>query len=263
MTQQIYALCAGGVWACACVCLCAQDRDVFTIWRNVQYLVMWKAACSGQESYKHTLFYWMGLRFLFVHPGARGKNFKAPFFSCAWKVNAYGVSSSRPPNNPPLLMKSTILNRKCLKCSFFSVFLQRAASQGWIKRVHAVKNKRWKNKTCFTFRLPWRSRRVSSFTLQTLHLMNYIFMDFNGRLCSKTGGLDRLSWKVFRSLASDINQRSFRIRGRGATWPLASPITLPTFVWTQSSLCKNLGHRCRYSNSTTSQHEVKQSLPSC
>lgn len=149
---------------------------------------------------------------------------------------------------------------------FFSVFLQRAASQGWIRTAHTVKKTLKKTKLVLlsgSLEGADRQMHVNSFPLQTLHLRNYIFMDFNGRLCSETGSLDRLSWKVFRSLASDINRRSFRIHGRGATWPLASPITLPTFVWTQSSLCKNLGHWCRYSNSTTSQHEVKQSLPSC
>lgn len=80
------------------VFVCAQDGDVFTIWRNVQYLVMWKAALSGQESHKHTLFYWMDLRCLCVHPGAGARNLNALtcrltvgdliLLVCVWKVNA-------------------------------------------------------------------------------------------------------------------------------------------------------------------------------
>lgn len=84
LTHQIYVLCAGGIPAPVWFCVLARDWDVFTIWRNVQYLVMWKAALSGQESYKHTLFYWMGLRFLFVHLGARVRNLNA--FTCGFTL---------------------------------------------------------------------------------------------------------------------------------------------------------------------------------
>lgn len=45
VTQWIYVLCTdthkhSSISACVCVCVCERDGDVFTIWRNVQYLVM-------------------------------------------------------------------------------------------------------------------------------------------------------------------------------------------------------------------------------
>lgn len=151
-----------------------------------------------------------------------------------------------------------IKHKKRLGYSFFTrssgLFLQRAASNRPKSPAHAVKNTEKKKK--FVLHLE------SACLQREMHVNSFICTAWN-EIVRLLNRLERafffvcLGFFLYKPKAfPDPRQRS------NMTARVSDHITY-ICLSTQSSLCRNLGHRRRHSNSTTSQHEVKQSLPSC